>query len=823
MAILAVGRRSHYPTPNRTRVIPKGVLSFSGKSRYNLYVSKNSEFRAYPFILKSLEDLGWDIRSPLKHADGQVFTQNEALHDRVLKPLLDGGKPENLVKVSEGVYWAIEAKAEHKELAKAVREAQVDYADKISAGESVKCPFATGVAGHENTTFLVETYFFNGKTWERVQINGIDTTGFITREQALEIIKSNDPNVRDQEISAELFIEKANTINQMLHDGAINKRNRARVIASLLLALVNDDYMTISDDPTTLINDINSRVRSLLSEYGKENFAQEIAISLPTSRDNHRKNRRALVDCIQELRSINIKSAINSGSDLLGQFYEIFLKYANDAKEIGIVLTPRHITRFAADALSVSEKDYIYDPTCGTGGFLVAALDRVKKTSPKVIDSFKKSHIYGMEQDPEVVGLALVNMIFRGDGNSNIFEGNTFDNYFFRIGGEAKRVKQKEYEKMLKDGKAPERFISRTLMNPPFALSDPEWKFVDHALAQMVDGGQLFAILPASTMSSTDDGRGEITWRTNLLKRHTLRAVIKLSDDLFLPNAHKGTYAVVLEAWKPHDNKKVLWAIMDDGFSMKKSKRLQNDNVPSNMPLILERLREFLLLDKEPEKTPKVLGFKEVSLTDPTMDCGAEAYLDDNVESGIDISTTASNLFNVLLREKRPDHLTLAKGNFKVVDMGDLIEDVFRGDCPPLNQLSPGSVPVITTTEENNGIGGYFDPGKATVFEDLITIPANGSKYRAFYHPYKFSAVADILVCKLKPEYSSLEAKLFVCSAFNQSSWRFSYFRKCNEQKLRKDVKIALPVKDGKLDIDFIKKGLSADPAYQGLKDVLGK
>jgi type I restriction enzyme M protein len=785
-------------------------------------MSKNSEFRAYPFIQKYLEDLGWDIRSPLKHSDGQVFTQNESLHDKILKPLLGGGKPENIVKVAEDVYWAIEAKAEHKDLQTAIEEAKHDYAEKINASSTVTCPFATGVAGHENSTFLVETYFFNGKKWLRVQLNSVDTTGFINREQALAIIKANDPNLQDQDISEELFFEKANTINKILHDGAINKRNRARVIASLLLALVDDDYMPISDDPTTLIEGINSRVRSILAKYGKENFASEIAISLPTSRDNHRKNRRALVDCLQELRSINIKSAINSGSDLLGQFYEIFLKYANDAKEIGIVLTPRHITRFAADALNVTDKDFILDPTCGTGGFLVAALDRVKKTSPKAMDRFKKSHIYGIEQDAEVVGLALVNMIFRGDGNSNIYEGNTFDNMFFRFGSEQKRIKKKDYEQSVQEGKMPERFITRTLMNPPFAVPEPEFAFVDHALNQMADGGLLFAVLPASTMSSTSDGRGEITWRSNLLKRHTLKAVIKLSEDLFLPNAHKGTYAVIIEAWKPHNNCKVFWSIMDDGLMMKKAKRLPSNNVPSNMQMILEELKAFLLLDKAPKEIDKVVGYKEIEFSDPTLDCGAEAYLDFDLTKGIDITSTTSNLFNVLLHSKRPQNLNLKMGTYKMVNMGDILDEITRGDCPPLNGLKAGLTPVVTTTEENNGIDEFYNITKETIFEDMITIPANGSKYRAFYHPYKFAAVPDILVCKLKPEFSSLEAKLFICSVINQSSWRFSYFRKCNEQKMKKDVHIALPMKNGKIDLDFIRDSLSHAPAFQGLKELLG-
>ena len=586
-------------------------------------MSGNSEFRLYPFIEKSLSELGWDIRNPLKYPGGQVFSQNEALHDTVIKPLLDKSRPEYIVKVKEDILWVIEAKADPSELNLAVDEAKEIYASKLNKGVSTRCLFATGIAGNDNSTHFVETYYLSGG-WKRVKINSVETTGFISRAQAITIIDNDNPNIENQEIGEELFIKKANTINETLHNGAINKKNRARVIASLLLALANDQSFKISDDPTTLIEDINARVRSLLRSYGKENFAQEIMISLPTSKDNHKKNRNAVVGCIQELKSINIKSAINSGADLLGQFYEIFLKYANYSAEIGIVLTPRHITRFAARVTNVTAKDFIFDPTCGTGGFLVSALDSVKKTNPLIFNKFKRSHILGIEQDAEVVGLALVNMIFRGDGNSNIYEGNSLENVFVRIDGEIQKISSDTYEKN-KDNKVKmERFVTRVLMNPPFAIINKEYSFVDHALSQMVEGGILFAILPTSTMSSTGNGQKEITWRSELLKRHTLKAVVKLADDLFMPNAHKGTYAVMIEAHKPHGNQKVFWAVMDDGFTMKKSKRLPSANLPSNYDLIADRLSKFLLLNEKPKPIKKVINCCEINLKDATLDCGSD-------------------------------------------------------------------------------------------------------------------------------------------------------------------------------------------------------
>lgn len=775
--------------------------------------NKNSEFRAYDYINQSLKDIGWDTRNPERYSAGQVYTQNEALQNKKLKILLKGKKPENVVRINPALFWAIEAKAEHKQIDQAVQEAQ-DYAEMINKGKDVKCVFATGVAGNSNETFLVETYFFNKSKWERVKINDYATTGFIDPEQVKRIIEKSKSNIKDEEIPEKLFVEKANEINKILHKGAINKRNRARVIASLLLALVDDEYLRISQDPTTLISDINTRVKSLLRKYKKETFAQEIDIKLPTSTDNHVKNRRALVDCIKELKNLNIRSAINSGSDILGQFYEIFLKYANDAKEIGIVLTPRHITRFAAKSLNVTEKDYVFDPTCGTGGFLVAALDEIKKKSPTYIDNFKKSHIYGIEQDSEIVALALVNMIFRGDGNSNIHEGNCLDNRFIKTNNQFKKVRYDKHDNN-------KNFITRVLMNPPFAQDEEEYVFVDYALSQMVPGGLLFAVLPTSTITATSDGRKEVTWRKNMLKRHTLKAVIKLSDELFQPNANKGTYGVVIEAWKPHTDKNVFWAIMDDGFTMKKAKRLPSKNLPSNINLITDTLKAFLTLGKEAKDKPRVIKFSKIKFSE-YVDCGAESYIDDVVGSDINVASTSANLFHSILERQQRDNIReLSKVKYDIFTIDDIFEDIVRGDCPPLSNMATGELPVITTQEVDNGVAGYYNIEDATMFEDMITISANGSSCKAFYHPYKFGAVADVLVGKVKKEFDTLEMKMFIASAINQSGWRFSYYRKSTEQKLKNDVKLSMPTKKGRLDIDYIKNTIHNTVGFKQIRDYI--
>jgi type I restriction enzyme M protein len=135
-----------------------------------------------------------------------------------------------------------------------------------------------------------------------------------------------------------------------------------------------------------------------------------VQIQLPTTKDNHVKFRQALVETIQELYNLNIRSAMNSGADWLGAFYEVFLKYASWAQDLGIVLTPRHLTTFIADVMNIRAKDVVYDPTCGTGGFLVAAFDSVKRSAtPAQLANFKKNGVFGIEQDAGVAALAVVN------------------------------------------------------------------------------------------------------------------------------------------------------------------------------------------------------------------------------------------------------------------------------------------------------------------------------------------------------------------------------------------------------------------------------
>jgi hypothetical protein len=357
------------------------------EQRRAVVMAQSSEVHSYVYIKKELASLGWNVGNPSKHAGGQVYTQNECQQDPIIKKYLGLSKPEYVIIIKEQPrkYAVIEAKPSHKNLEQAIKEAK-EYCDALNTGD-VHAPIATAVAGNDEDTYIIRNFYFYRGKWVEVEINQHTTTALLNPELIKRIIEQDSPYLQDLVIPDDIYYQKATKINEILHNGAINKNNRARVMAALLLAMSTDSTINANNDAFNLIQEINSKAETVLHKNGKREFAKYISINPPPTPDNHIKFRRAILDTMQELNGINIKSAMNSGTDILGRFYEQFLKYGNGAKEIGIVLTPRHITRMAVEILNTSYQDTILDPACGTGGFLVAAYDHVRKNcSPYAIE-----------------------------------------------------------------------------------------------------------------------------------------------------------------------------------------------------------------------------------------------------------------------------------------------------------------------------------------------------------------------------------------------------------------------------------------------------
>jgi type I restriction enzyme M protein len=504
-----------------------------------------NEFHSYDYIKTELiNKKGWD--------KNQLYIRQECLSIKPIENALGKANPDGLIEIDNNQYYVIEAKNERKKIDIALKEAKEDYADKINRKNKVQSLVITGIAGNDTEGYIAISQFYKNGQWETITENDSEITGLLSKKQVEDILKQQTAHLKDVEISEEEFLGRAENINEVLHENSINKDYRARFISAILLAMSDGKVIDVTQQCDVLIENINSRAKAILRTHNKLNFSNFIKIDEPSSPDNYVKVKEAIKRTYQELVSLNIRSAMNSGKDILGKFYEVFLKYGNGAKDIGIVLTPRHITRFVAEVLDINYKDLVLDPACGTGGFLVSAFDEVrKKTKDKNdFENFRLNGLYGIELQDSIISLAIVNMIFRRDGKNNMIEGNCFKKWL-----NAKSDGKKYCAEYLSDEKIDSKNnliyypnlndktekmdriapITKVMMNPPFALKtgdEKEYKFIEHALKQMEEGGMLFSILPVSVMIEKSTKQ----WRKDLLKENTILSVIVFSTRFILSN-----------------------------------------------------------------------------------------------------------------------------------------------------------------------------------------------------------------------------------------------------------------------------------------------
>ena len=620
-------------------------------------ISSPSEVHASAYIIKELvEKKGW--------IKNQIYTQQECHKLPEVKKFLGLTKPENIVDIDGKNYYVIESKNERKKIDVALKEAREDYADKINESNKIQVLFITGLAGNNDEGYIAKSQYLKNGKWETISENDIEITGLLSKKQIQDIIQLNDAHLKDVEITEEEFLETAENINEILHENSINKDYRAKFISAILLAMSDGKELDITQDCDVLIENINSRVKAILRKHDKLNFANFIKIDEPSSSDNHIKVKEAIKRTYQELLNLNIRSAMNSGKDVLGKFYEVFLKYGNGAKDIGIVLTPRHITKFASEVLDINSKDLVLDVACGTGGFLVSAFDEVrKKTKDKnEFENFRLNGLYGIEEQDAIISLALVNMIFRGDGKNNMIEGNCFKKWLNA------KTSGKNYfaEYLSEDKKNRIPPITKVMMNPPFALKkgdEKEYKFIEHALKQMQDEGILFSILPISVLVE----KGTKKWRKEvLLKNNRLLSVITFPEDLFYPIS-VGTIGLFIQKGTPHnyEKHKVYFArCINDGFSKKKGVRKENDKVRN----MLEEIKEELTLsikDKlnQIKNVPEFKKYCLIDKNDKNCELVAEAYLDSKIPTINEVEKGVEEMIREVVAFKIRFHNKLNLGN----------------------------------------------------------------------------------------------------------------------------------------------------------------
>mgnify|MGYP003290110780 CR=1 FL=1 len=171
----------------------------------------------------------------------------------------------------------------------------------------------------------------------------------------------------------------------------------------------------------------------------------------------------------------------HSGFDVLGRFYTEFIRYAGSEQKQGLVLTPFHITDLFCDLANITEHDVLYDPCCGTGGFLIAGMKRMFQKAGSNEDlkmNIRQNQLVGVELRPSMYTYACSNMMLRGDGRSNIYCGDCYQT----------------------KGAVSTHKPTVAFLNPPYDVGTAEQlRFIGHALDVVApQNGRVVAIVQMS-------------------------------------------------------------------------------------------------------------------------------------------------------------------------------------------------------------------------------------------------------------------------------------------------------------------------------------
>lgn len=364
------------------------------------------------------------------------------------------------------------------------------------------------------------------------------------------------------------LIAYTKTLNETLHAKKIKESQRALLISGILIALKDrafkDGYKK-HENVTQLVKALYTAIDGQLStgeipQKKIDVLTQAFAfVKTNPALTDSKSGKKFLEDLIDEIdKEINGFMVTHQYVDTVSQFYIEFLRYANNDKGLGIVLTPPHITDLFAELADVDKNSVVLDNCCGTGGFLISAMKRMlidaKGDKDKELE-IKSNQLIGIEFQDDIYTLLISNMIIHRDGKTNIYWGDCF----------------KEIEDVKK------RFKPNVgLLNPPYkskASDIEEFEFILNNLDALEPGGTCIAIIPISCVIEKSIIAENL--RKRVLDKHTLEAVLSMPEELFHNSkVNTVTCAVILTAHKPHPKGKKTWFAYcrDDGFVKIKNK-----------------------------------------------------------------------------------------------------------------------------------------------------------------------------------------------------------------------------------------------------------
>jgi len=312
----------------------------------------------------------------------------------------------------------------------------------------------------------------------------------------------------------------------------------------------------------------------------RQKVISQIFSDLERTRIDTERNLLDILDRVHELRTEQVDE---THMFTLSQVYEGLLqKMGEKNNDGGQFFTPRQIIKVMVQAIAPKIGETVYDPCCGTGGFLAQAYSYMSAQAGTAedIEILKTNTFYGREKENLVYPIVLANLMLQGIDEPRIWHGNTLTG-------------QEVYGGLFASAPA---LFDIVLTNPPFGGKEgkdaqthfayktraTQVLFLQHVVDNLKSGGRCGIVMDEGTLFRTTE-TAFVQTKRKLLNECSLWCIVSLPAGVFI-NAGAASKTNLLFFTKGEPTKEVWYYDLSD------------IKVTKKQPLTAERFEDFFNL-----------------------------------------------------------------------------------------------------------------------------------------------------------------------------------------------------------------------------------
>lgn len=475
----------------------------------------------------------------------------------------------------------------------------VIYKDALSAQSKdqahIKIIVETKAPDVKSGVAQLKSYIFASSAEGGLWINETDTPRYFQRTDDKLTDWPNIPRVNEewdaigkhkkQQLRAPHdLVETFKRCHNALYKVGIDSEDLAMDMVRIILAKYQDEL--IEGDTC----EFRCTPLELQAEEGRRRVATRVRALFEAVRDDNRDvfdehetitaGDREIAIVVSELQEFRFVPEEDSDEvyDVVGAAYEVYVG-SHLKGDRGQYFTHRLIVQLLVRLVDPDERDVIFDPAMGSGGFLIAAMrlvtqkimrsNRPKRAKRTAIRGFH-TRIFGVDKSPKLVKVARTNMILASDGHSGLVWGDSLEppdklppDFLRRAGpGVASVILTNPpfgatSEHKITPDREPDILAQFDLgrvwkpidgvLQPTDALTaegaPPEYLFVERCIRWVRPGGKVGIVVPRGLL----DNDKALPVRTLILQEMRVLAVVNCHDDTFKPHTDAKAAFLVME------------------------------------------------------------------------------------------------------------------------------------------------------------------------------------------------------------------------------------------------------------------------------------